>query len=262
MEQEELCNIITDSSGNYVVQEVFKICTAEERIQIMEKIEEKLIDLSCHKKGTHSIQTLVVELKSPDEIKRFLDIIKGKELILSSNSYGTFVLQKVVDHFPEDLLVQIHDICRDNFIEMATSNNGLPIIKKALAKFKRSKHSFVDIIEEHTNSLAQHHFGNYAIQVAIENWDQEDWKKIFEIVLNNLQQLSMQKISSNVVEKCIDKASQDTIKEFMNVINNKEFIKMLIRNMYAFFVVERALMRSTDHEVKVQIAHEILSNIK
>lgn len=72
----------------------------------------------------------------------------------------------------------------------------------------------------------------------------------------------MQKISSNVVEKCIDKASQDTIKEFMNVINNKEFIKMLIRNMYAFFVVERALMRSTDHEVKVQIAHEILSNIK
>lgn len=147
-------------------------------------------------------------------------------------------------------------------MKMATSNNGLPIIKKALAKYKGSKDEFIKIIQDNTMVLAQHQFGNYAIQVAIENWDISDCEKIFTIVLNNLQQLSMQKISSNVVETCLDKASQETINKSLVLINNKEFMKMLIRNMYGFFVVERALMRSNDEKIKQEIAVEIMNNIK
>lgn len=264
MELDELSNLITDSTGNYIVQEVLKdkSCTPEQRVEIMEKISDKVIELSCHKKGTHCIQTLVTTLKTDDEISKFLSIISGKEQCMYSNPYGTFVLQKVVDHFPEDHQVQIKDICVNNFMKMATSNNGLPIIKKGLAKFKNSKSEFVQIIEENTMSLAQHPFGNYAIQVAIENWDESECQKIFQVVLNNLQQLSMQKISSNVVEKWLDKASQETINYSLKLINNKEFMKMLIRNMYGFFVVERAIMRSDDDEVKRQIAKEISLNIK
>jgi len=228
----------------------------------MNKIASKLIDLSCHKKGTHCIQTLVTQLKSQEEIEEFLKIIQDKEHLLYSNPYGTFVLQKVVDHFPEMLLEPIKKVCIENFMKMATSNNGLPIIKKALAKFINSKSEFIKIIEDNTMTLAQHPFGNYALQVAIENWDENDCQEIFKIVLNNLQQLSMQKISSNVVEKCLDKASQETINYSLVLINNKEFMKMLIRNMYGFFVVERALMRSNDEQIKKEIANEIMANIK
>lgn len=80
--------------------------------------------------------------------------------------------------------------------------------------------------------------------------------------MHNLPQLSMQKFSSNVVEKCIDKGTPENVAEFMNTINNKEVMKMLIRNMYAFFVVERALLRSEDRDNKVQVAHLILANVK
>lgn len=203
MDTKELWEVIVDSSGNYIVQEVFKLCSPDERIELMNKIENKIVDLSWHKKGTHSIQTLVVELKTPKEINRFLEIVDDeKQQSLCSNSYGTFVLQKVVDFFPEDLLVPVQEFCHKNFLQMATSKNGLPIIKKALTKFKKAKKPFIDIIEEHTTSLAQHPFGNYALQVAIDSWDQADCANIITTVLENLQQLSMQKFSSNVVEKC------------------------------------------------------------
>ena len=86
-------------------------------------------------------------------------------------------------------------------MKMSTINNGLPIIKKAIPKFIGAKDEFKQIIEENTMTLAQHPFGNYAIQIAIESWSEDDCQEIFRIVLNNLQQLSMQKISSNVVEK-------------------------------------------------------------
>lgn len=32
--------------------------------------------------------------------------------------------------------------------------------------------------------------------------------------------------------------------KFLGVINSKEFMKMAVRNMYTFFVVERALIRA------------------
>lgn len=57
----------------------------------------------------------------------------------------------------------------------------------------------------------------------------------------------------------IDKASQETISKFLNVINNKDFMKMAVRNMYTFFVVERALMRSDDQDTKLEIAQKIHS---
>mmetsp|Transcript_12035 Transcript_12035/g.12055 ORF Transcript_12035/g.12055 Transcript_12035/m.12055 type:complete len:424 (+) Transcript_12035:191-1462(+) len=226
---EELCDVIKDSNGNYIVQEVFKLCSPEERILIMSKIKENIVELSCHKKGTHSMQTLVVELKSEVEVNTFLDMLadptdstalepevrkvnedeheeafdenKGPLYSLSSNSYGTFVLQKVVDHFPEDLLSPIYQFCVDHFEHMSTNKNGLPIIKKALVKFQSGKQAFISIIENMTMFLAQHPFGNYSLQVAIDSWRQEDCSNIIVTVLDNLQKLSMQKFSSNVVEK-------------------------------------------------------------
>jgi hypothetical protein len=76
---------MVDSSGNYIVQEVFKLCTDKERIVIIDKIGSKIIDLSCHKKGTHSIQTLVEVLKSENEIKRFHKILEPIEFNNTNN---------------------------------------------------------------------------------------------------------------------------------------------------------------------------------
>lgn len=80
---------MVDSSGNYIVQEVFKLCTDKERIVIIDKIGSKIIDLSCHKKGTHSIQTLVEVLKSEDEIQRFQKILEPIERIKDKNEEVT-----------------------------------------------------------------------------------------------------------------------------------------------------------------------------
>lgn len=44
----------------------------------MDKIGEKIVYLSCHKKGTHSVQTLVLELKTKEEIEKFLEILEEK----------------------------------------------------------------------------------------------------------------------------------------------------------------------------------------
>jgi hypothetical protein len=78
---------MVDTSGNYIVQEVFKLCNDKERILIMDKIGTKIVDLSCHKKGTHSVQTLVEVLKSRDEIQRFLKLLEPREDIKTEDDH-------------------------------------------------------------------------------------------------------------------------------------------------------------------------------
>jgi hypothetical protein len=50
----------------------------------------------------------------------------------------------------------------------------------------------------------QNPFGNYVIQDIIVGWDIEFNIDILNLMCQNIISLSMQKFSSNVVEKCFD----------------------------------------------------------
>ena len=50
-------------------------------------------------------------------------------------------------------------------------------------------------------------------------------------------QLSMQKFSSNVIEKILDKASYEVVERFMLKLVEREVMKSLIKNNYGYFVI-------------------------
>ncbi len=58
-------------------------------------------------------------------------------------------------------------------------------------------------------------------------------------MLDSLQALSMQKISSNVVECCIIRAPEDVVAEFVQKFCTPDLFPYVVKNQYAFFVVEK-----------------------
>jgi len=52
-------------------------------------------------------------------------------------------------------------------------------------------------------------------------------------------QLSMQKFSSNVIEKILDKADFEVIEKFMNKLIEHEVMKSLIKNTYGYYVIQK-----------------------
>ena len=63
----------------------------------------------------------------------------------------------------------------DKFIELATNNCGLCVIKIIIAKtFKpENRKRLMGKLKANAIELAQNPYGNYAIQQAFENWDRE-----------------------------------------------------------------------------------------
>jgi len=87
--------------------------------------------------------------------------------------------------------------------------------------------------------LVQSPYGNYAVQQAIDFWENEDLYSIFMNLLGNVLQLSMQKFSSNVIEKCLDKASDEVLLQFVDSLSEPEIMKSLIKSNYGFYVAQK-----------------------
>lgn len=56
--------------------------------------------------------------------------------------------------------------------------------------------------------VVQDPFGNYAIQFAIDTYGKEYCKDIINDICANILTFSLQKFSSNVVEKCIENCEE------------------------------------------------------
>lgn len=68
-------------------------------------------------------------------------------------------------HYDEEKLDFVYQPIRDRFFELATDANGLPVIKKTLAKFvsPKRKKPLINIVVENALTLAKNAYGNYAI---------------------------------------------------------------------------------------------------
>jgi hypothetical protein len=68
--------------------------------------------------------------------------------------------------------------------------------------------TLLDIITKNTLEIVQNPFGNYIIQHILDEWGPENSKDIINVIISNIISLSMQKFSSNVVEKYFDLVDQ------------------------------------------------------
>jgi len=94
----------------------------------------------------------------------------------------------------------------------------------------------------------------------IDNWNSEQCKPIFKKLYNRVAQLSIQKFSSNVIEKCLEKADPDTRADLILEIANMERLAGLMKNSYGNYVVQKALSIAKN-ETKERLAKAIASNI-
>jgi len=106
----------------------------------------------------------------------------------------------------------------------------------------------------------QNPFGNYIIQHILDEWGAESAKGIINVIINNMISLSMQKFSSNVVEKCFDLVDMATRKRMVKELFNAGKISSLLKNKYGNFVLQKAIQvmsKEEKKEIKEHLAKKV-----
>jgi hypothetical protein len=258
-------SLLLDPYANYFCLKIFYYLNIYDRIFFLKKISPILDILSLNKISTYPIQCIIENLNSDEEILIVINSLKKSLIKLSFDVYGAHVIEKLVTHFyNKSYLENILNFISDNFLYLSCNSNGLCIIKKIILieyKFKGERFNKIkNILNQNALDLIQNPYGNYALQTVIDNWSLNDIKNIYCNFYDKCLIFSIQKVSSNVIEKCIQKSIEFRNKFISEILSNDNSICILLKNNYGNYVLQSTL-RVCEKENKVILISLIKKNL-
>ena len=258
----KLTELLKDNYSNYFCKKLFRNLSQKDRIEYLTLIQPELNALSKDSIATYPIQNIIEELGSKNEKNIFYLGIKNYIDNLAYNIYGARILEKILAYFEDEFKKEIIEYICENFLELAYNNNGICLVKKILLMtHKKELHiKLKKLVFDNALNLIVHQYGNYAIQIIIENWDETDLKEILEIYENKYIFLSNQKFSSNVMERILEK-SEKNLENYINEISKGYNLNELLKNKYGNFVIKKAYDLANGN-LKKKLGESINENLK
>ena len=258
----KLTELLKDNYSNYFCKKLFRNLSQKDRIEYLTLIQPELNALSKDSIATYPIQNIIEELGSKNEKNIFYLGIKNYIDNFAYNIYGARILEKILAYFEDEFKQEIIEYICENFLELAYNNNGICLVKKILLMtHKKDLHiKLKKLVFDNALNLIVHQYGNYAIQIIIENWDETDLKEILEIYENKYIFLSNQKFSSNVMERILEK-SEKNLENYINEISKGYNLNELLKNKYGNFVIKKAYDLANGN-LKKKLGESINENLK
>ena len=249
-------DITIDKYGNYFSRKLIQICLPSQRIQLLESMNNRFVEIANNSYGTHPLQSLIEIINMPEEKKIVLKYILNNESILALDSKGTHVLQKFISCTKDEERYELNQNLINLIDKLIINPFGVCVLIQ-LVKHTKDKNITKKIANYITErdplSFIQHPYANYAVQSLITNTDLSYCDAIIDTIVQNYLSLSMQKFSSNVVENCIKFGKENTVKKIFRNIIEQEKLESLLNNNYGNFVLEKLIARLNKEEKMIFI---------
>lgn len=257
----ELINIMNDSYANYFCKRFYIYLNYNDRIDFLLAIQSSIIKLSLDSIGTYPIQSIVEQVCSKNEKMIFVNSIQNSIEEFCYDTYGTHVIEKILTHFEENYTSFIYDYVLSNLLPLAKNINGICVVKKVLIYSQKQEvhNRLKQFAYDNALDLIEHPYGNYVIQVILENWDEKEVEEILCKFNNKFAELSNKKYSSNVVERCLEK-NPKILEKYIDEICSSGKVAEIMKNNYGNYVIQKALKISTDKNNRI-LADNVNKNI-
>ncbi|KAG8657710.1 pumilio homolog 12 [Manihot esculenta] len=245
---DHIVELMTDPFGNYLVQKLLEVCNEDQQMQILCAITRKpgeLVRISCDMHGTRAVQKVIENLKTPEQFCMVVSSLKPGIVTLIKNMNGNHVAQRCLQYLTPEYSEFLFEAATANCVELATDRHGCCVLQKCLSHSEgEQRRRLICEITSNALILSQDPFGNYVVQFVFElrlPWATAD---ILDQLEGNYGDLSMQKYSSNVVEKCLKSASEDRRTHIIQELINNAHLDQIMQDPYGNYVIQAALHRS------------------
>ena len=259
---DNILNLLLDPIANYFCIKLFLLLNPIDNTKFFSLIIQNFILLSINKVSTHFIQLLISEIININKRKMIIQIVNSNLLKFSFDIYGCHIIEKIIICYEPVICKDIYNFIINNFIMLSNHVNGLCLIKQFLIiQYKKEYFSLIKkILIEKIFLLIENPYGNYALQIVINFYSNEDIFDIFKQLFGQLTELSMMKYSSNVIERLLEKNEVFTKYFIQETCFQKKTIGHLIKNNFGNYVVQTCLKYSKN-KLKEILINSINNNL-
>lgn len=176
------------------------------------------------------------------QIQVIINALSGEVVALIQDLNGNHVIQKCLNHLKSEDAQFIFDAVGDNCVAVGTHRHGCCVLQRCIDHASGyQKVQLVRQITANSFNLVQDPFGNYVVQYIL---DLNEMSFTTPLCLNfqgHISELSKQKFSSNVIEKCVRCADMDTKAVMIHEMMQEEELEKLMRDSYGNYVIQTAL---------------------
>ena len=122
--------------GNYFFQKFLKKLKTEQKLSIYHFIENDFYEIASNKFGTHSIQSLINNIQTPNELIALNKLISKNMYFLFIDNNAYHIMMKIILDFPEDKRKEINSFLIMNIEKLIMNCNGAFCINKFITHNK------------------------------------------------------------------------------------------------------------------------------
>ncbi|KAL3614264.1 hypothetical protein CASFOL_042338 [Castilleja foliolosa] len=244
--KDNICDLMVNQFGNYIVQKLFSLCDGEQRNQLLCLLindERGFEDICTNSHGTRAVQKLLEHLTTPEQRTHVVQVLRRIALALINNINGQHVIVHYLKYFTSEEKKHILNIVVDNCQVIARDKSGCCVLQQCLSDGEM-RDRLLPLVTSDAHRLSEDPYGNYVVQFILGLKIDHVTKAIMGRLSGNFVWLSMNKYASNVVEKILKQSEGDEaliiVKE---LITGDKFLRVL-QDPYGNYVAQSALTAS------------------
>ncbi|EPY35881.1 hypothetical protein AGDE_02297 [Angomonas deanei] len=258
-----------------------------ELLCLIHTLSTDFIRVCASTNGARVAQRIVDSLQTPEEFEALTSIV-GKDVVaLATDINGNHSLTKIMScekmkrqvyndfydaHNPAEkknkIQNNIYAEMTEKCIEICRSRQGCCVIQKSLQWAPEPYHSTIlHTVLSNVQKLVVDPFGNYVIQFVLErpqdistegNSKSYYVNQIIRHMLHHIAELSCNKFSSNVIEKCLKAAEPDVRQLILDELTEPQAVAKLLTDNFANYVIQTAISTASNEAQFNQLRDAIL----
>jgi len=252
-----IIELMTDPFGNYLCQKLLESTNDEQRTVLVQNAMPAMTQIALNQHGTRALQKMIEFISTPEQTNVVIEALRFDVVQLIQDLNGNHVIQKCLNHLSPENAQFIFGAVGDNCVTVGTHRHGCCVLQRCIDHASGlQKGALVDRVIENAFTLVQDPFGNYVVQYILDLSEPCFTEPLCHSFFGNLGFLSRQKFSSNVIEKCIRCAGDETKRTLVQEIAAPHELEKLLRDSFANYVVQTA-MDFSDEETKSLLIENI-----
>lgn len=240
--KDQIVLLMIDPFGNYFCQKLFESCTSAQVTEFLRVCSPTVSTIAVNQHGTRALQKLMERITTKEQIFLLVDSLRNDVVRLIRDLNGNHVIQKLLLTMNGEDVQFIYDAACDSVIEVGSHRHGCCVLQRCLTYASpENRRKLVCRIIEEALSLVGDPFGNYVCQYVFDLQVQEFTDGLVAQFVGKLLFLSMQKFSSNVVEKSLRSSSPYLIDIMVDEILQPDILHELLLDNYGNYVIQTAL---------------------